>query len=195
MSRTGRVLPTVVTVGLLMGLHLNTIRAELRNIRSNGREVAPAVAERDRPDDLLLVTPQWIASSFYYYYPGDTPGVDYPTEPFRGPIYYDDLKQRLLDPNRFDRLKARLTRAHRDGQRIWLVTERGLEPGGDLPESADLGTLPGLTTYHKVGEARARQLRAHLDELYGPPRTDAVPVDNRTGPEILDVYLYERKNR
>ncbi len=184
-----------VLVAVLVALQF--VRLDLAAIRrpfkSNEAEAAAVIAERIKPNDRILVQPQWNASSFFYYYSIDAQRIDYPVVDFRGPIQYDDTARRLADDRAFQDLLARIDDAARAGARIWFVvdstSERGIMKVADYPsrldeklEFADLATI------------RVAQIRRRLGDIYGPPRlihrADRVPLHPQTD-EIQQVWLFD----
>jgi len=163
----------------------------LGEIKSNAREAAALVAARAQPTDLILIAPVWMESSFNYYYILDNPQSNYPPEEHRGAIRYQDVRDRLLDPETVARARAALVQAHREGRRIWLVMERDVLID-QVPDDDRLPADLAAHTFTHIGQVRAKQLRKQLRALYGPPTSVEVPGDGQRGSEILQVALYAR---
>jgi uncharacterized membrane protein len=174
---------------MLVSLYLVIVPTRLEEVKSNAREAAAAVAMQSHSSDIIVITPWWIASSFNYYYHLDNEQENYPHEGRSGAIYYDHLRERLLDPEPMSRLRARLVQARRDARRVWLVTDRAI-PSAIVPEGDRLPENLGLHSFGHVGDLRARQIRKQLGALFGPPSTIVVPKGDRKGLEILEVLLY-----
>jgi hypothetical protein len=183
-------MPRVVAV-LVSSIYLVFSVSDLRDIKSNAREVAATVASQAKPTDFILITPVWLASSFNYYFVPDNPQSNYPHEERRGPIDYDNLRDRLLDSGAMARVREHLAQASREQRRVWLVTGAEILPE-KVSESDRLPDSLPLQTYGHVGRIRAIQLRRLLDQLYGPPTKVAVPKEGRDGLEIMQVLLYAR---
>jgi hypothetical protein len=192
-------LPRLIAT-LTGGVYLTCSLSLLAEPKSNAREVAAMVAAQARPTDLILIAPAWYASSFNYYYAFDNPQIDYPHEERRGMIDFDDLRERLLDPDAMARVKAKLALAHRQGRRVWLVSEaetlsdpyhlRSMLPAVAL-ESDRVPEVLAVPTYGHVAYVRTAQLRRQLDNLYGSPHTIIDPLVGKGTIETLEVLLYD----
>jgi len=181
-------MPRGVIVGTLFVGYLASSIALFGHVKSNAREVAPMVAAQARPTDLVLVDPIAYISSFEYYFKNGPQRIALaPSGENAGATCYNDLEERLRDPEAIKCLREKLVRAHDEGRRIWLVTERKI-PSDDVPDGDRLPLLPG----RMIIPTRTNQIRKHLNRLYGAPNTHAVPVDNREGWEILHVFLYSK---
>jgi hypothetical protein len=140
-------------------------------LKSNDREAAAAVtAAGPGPDDFILVQPQWNAASFFYYYPFHSNRLDYPIEPFFGPVYYDrGIVDLLSDEARFDRFLARIEKARSDGKKIWLILDESKLPGIESPD--DTITANAIREgFPKLYSIRSKQIYQNLTRLYGEPR-------------------------
>jgi hypothetical protein len=187
-ARRGRRLgpaPALLVTGLVA---LWTADVGLRgDVKSNARELAEAVRAVARPDDLVVVVPAWNAGAFGRYLGRERPVVRMPDDEGDGPTRYDDVPARLHDVAVLARVKGRLEAARTGGQRVWLVMDRG-----DVLDVVRTEALPrGAVTRSALARIRANQLRHHLVDLYGPPRTTLAPLAGRRGLEMLDAMLFE----
>jgi hypothetical protein len=179
--------PRLVIMGILTGSYLVTSLTFFGHLKSNAREVAAAVAAQARPTDLILIEPCFFISSFNYYYNNTSRRIVFaPSGERAGAACFDDVEDRLQDPESMRRLRGEFARAREEGRRIWLVTDRDNLTVDDVPDS------DGLPPMHRAKSAciRYNQIRKALNSLYGPPDTQAVPVDGREGWEIFRVFLY-----
>lgn len=189
LSPKGNRLLSLSATAVLVALSLATGLAQAREIKSNARQVAEAVAARLQPTDLVVITPDWIASSFNYYFTPRNPQICFPHEGRLEATPFDDQRQRLRDPEAYRRVRARLEQARREGRRVWLIMDRDHVVDADhrlleqdvLPETM---IFPGF-----IGLIRSNQLRYHLTRLYGPPDTP-LPPNNRIGDEIFVAFLF-----
>jgi hypothetical protein len=190
---------TLVFASIYLAFSLNL----LGEWKSNAREAAAAVAAQAQPADVILITPAWYASSFNYYYIPNNLQCNYPHEERRGAIDIEDLRDRLVNPELMERVRASLVRAHREGRRVWLLTDRDTLSEGSkarclLPDAVLEGDripegLP-LRTFGDVAQLRAIQLQKQLDTLYGTPNVIAVPSRGREGLETFEVLLYAQEH-
>lgn len=188
----GKWAPAALTF-LLALAHLVINQRLQGQVKSNAREIAALVAARARPGDLIVIAPEWIASSFNYYFPGREKGapeqINYPYAGWKGAIHYDNRDLPLLDPGIRASIRARLEGAHRVGRRVWLVVERdGLT---DVVNDTDI--IPTALVRTRAGaldHLRSIQLYKQLNALYGPGNTTAFPPSRSAGAEILRVFLY-----
>ena len=184
--------PRAVFTGVLTVSYLSVSIALFGHVKSNAREVARAVAAAARPMDLILVEPCFLASSFIYYYAKDSERIAlFPAAEQAGAVFFNDVEDRLRDPEAMKRLRARLARAHWEGRRVWLVTDRDSLSVDDVPDSDE---LPPMQRSQSL-RIRYNQIRKQLNALYGAPNAHAIPVDNREDWEILSVFLYGKDDR
>lgn len=153
----------------------------LRSGLSPDRIAAAAVAAESRSVDLIVIQPQAYATSFFYYYPIDSKHLDYPTEDYRGPIYYDDLSRRLLDEKVFERFKSKLFEARRKNLRVWFVTESHVLD--DKATDDELKPDGKYRVYQELFHLRLNQIYRYLCKLYGPPRVVHDPGTSGTAPK------------
>ncbi|MGK2962752.1 MAG: glycosyltransferase family 39 protein, partial [Gemmatimonadaceae bacterium] len=108
----------------LITLGITNIAALLSTSRSNAREVAPVVTAHSWPNDLIIVAPEWYASSFNRYFPASLEQRDYPHAGRTVLLDLADLRTRTMDTMPFVHLRHAVAGARRDGRRVWLVTGR-----------------------------------------------------------------------
>jgi mannosyltransferase len=175
----------VAAVAGLVGLHLLSLWNDRGLIRSNAREAAAIVRADFRDGDRLVVTPQWLASSFHRYFGLDDAGRDdYPFRPFQGAITYHRLAERFADEGAFSAFVAGLLHDRPKHGRIWLITEPDL-PAVDGPSgSAD---VLGSGDYRAIGRYRSAQIRSALESACELVRSSR---DARPALETIEVLLY-----
>lgn len=167
LAAPGTRLPASIAMVALCLANAGGLYALLRTTRSNAREFAAQVAARTEPGDVVIVAPGYVAPSFNHYYALPVERIDYPRLGREMPTRYDDLRDRVADPEAFARVRRRLTDARREGRRVWLV-------GWEVPAVGSIGAeaaaaMERSASYQSVGMLRAYQLRAQLLHLYGPP--------------------------
>jgi 4-amino-4-deoxy-L-arabinose transferase-like glycosyltransferase len=185
-ARTGLGLLTVALAGAYLAISM----AMLALPKSNAREVAGAVMQRARPDDLVIISPEWLASGFNYYFVGQNRQIDYPHEGREGATPFDDLARRIGDPKAFLRVKGELALQRQHNGRIWLIADYGgLLPG--LPPGDEIPADVPATHWNGIGVVRTSQLARELQRLYGRPKAQVVTAHNSSGAENLTAILYE----
>jgi 4-amino-4-deoxy-L-arabinose transferase-like glycosyltransferase len=197
LSPPGRwALPSALVLMLVLA-DLRVVAIKTRGVRSNAREMAAAVAAQVRPSDLVVLAPEYLASSFNLYFRPDNPQIDYPHEERSEAVWTDHQPERSADPRTWERVKARLDQACREDRRVWLVVARD-HISDDVPEADTSLTGSVEKGEMKVVWLRANQLRRYLIGLYGPADLEAVPPDPRvfgggtlgSESECLDVLLF-----
>jgi hypothetical protein len=118
-SRFGAgVFTAVVAMSILGTRHL------MATERSNSREIASVLSSNVRPNDLLIIAPEWYAAAFNHYFTGSVEQIDYPYPGKSGMIDFSHVFERVSDPAPLARLRATIDDAGRAGRRVWLVTSR-----------------------------------------------------------------------
>jgi hypothetical protein len=133
--------------------------------RSNAPDVAAIVDAGVRPGDLIVVAPEFYASSLNYYLRASNPQIDYPHFGRTGLVPYVNQVDRSADPAALVRARSALRAQRAAAGRVWFVK-------GDWPTEADERDLPRLRangSWPDIGALRARQLREELVALYGAP--------------------------
>jgi len=137
---------------------------------SNLREVASYVSIHIGREDVILIAPDYLASSFNYYHDGSQEQVAFPSafgrvEEITWVGWADHWKNaaQSIDPT----LKY-LARELPEGARLWFV--------------APLGGYPNDPYFSQI-----RALKSRLDDIYGSPRlVDSFP----SAVESAEVYIY-----
>ena len=164
-------------------------QSQAGHIKSNAREIAAFVTRRGRPDDLVVITPQTLASSFNFYFTADNPQMDFPAMGRREIVEFDDRAEEMASQESFLRARARLDAARAAGRRVWLVMEASsVDDDLALPDARDEGTQ---REYRRLALKRSNQLRLRLIHLYGEPSLVTAPPPGREGLELLAAFLFE----
>lgn len=173
--------------GLLVATYVVTLVALSRTTRSNAKEVASAVAARTKPSDLVIIAPEWLASSFNRYYQPQVQQIDFPYFGREGAVDFDGIRERIADPAAFARLLPIIADAKQTGRRVWLMME-----SRDLHKITgyDIARAPTPDGLKDAGMIRANQIRGELTELYGPPDTSLVVPGPLTQFERFRAYLF-----
>ncbi len=179
--------------GLLVSTYLLSSLQLLGWQKANTSALARAVAARAEPSDIVVVTPCWFASSFDYYFKPKNLQIVYPYNFAAGPIYYDRLRDRLLDPEPMTRFRAEIDQAYQAGQRIWLVKSNEiLDIPGIAPERDTFPQENQNLTYLELGNSRANQITEMIESKFGKSADEICPHRDRPGNEILRASLYRR---
>lgn len=176
-----------VVVLVLVLTYLWSTNSILHTTRSNAREMAANISLRTQSTDLVIIAPEWLASSFNRYYRPSVEQIDYPHFGREGAVDFAGIRGRLIDPEAFRLIKARIGNARRAGRRVWLATDSAYVQ--DL--SAD-EVVTGLRSpkFGVVGIVRTNQIRAELESVYGPPATTFVGRGRPTQLERFTVFLF-----
>lgn len=181
---------------LLLAVYIAANADVLRYGRSNAREVARGVAVRARPDDLIVVVPDYLASSFNHYYPLPNPEICFP-EPYRvAAVPFNDVEARMRDPAAIQAMVTALLQCRASGRRVWYITNRELithevREGFTLPP-------PGPGSQSLVVINRVNQVRRAIVEVMGRPNPDVVTTDPKNlndHQECLCAYLFDRSGK
>jgi uncharacterized membrane protein len=157
--------------------------------RSSARELARDLAPKTMPSDLILIAPEFVASSFNRYYSLPTEQIDFPVMGRTGAMFFDRTAQRFGDPTALAEAERRLAATHAAGRRVWLIVDVG---GSTICTGAKCDSIAARSDrFLNVGYARASQLREHLGVLYGPPTSCDARSYASARDESLEVCLYE----
>jgi hypothetical protein len=179
LSPPGRpALPAALALLLVM-VDVRAVMKRAEHVRSNAREMAAAVAAQARPSDLVVIAPDWLASSFNFYFRLENPQIVYSYGRRMEAIMYDDPFERCADPQVWERVKARLLQSRLQGERVWLVMDRE-NISDDIPDEDNPSAPTVVKGYGQLAIRRANQVRRYLIDLYGPADITAVPPDTRT---------------
>ena len=192
----GRILTGILALVFLVA-NLESFKTYLLMSRSNAREIAQALAHEVQPTDLVIVSPQWLASSFNYYFMPNNSQIDYPLQQRAGAVPWDRLKVRLSDPipvqQTFERIKA----AHQKGERVWLVEEASnvswYQRYGMVVD-LNTGVPPFMlrASWYPLSLYRTGQLMKLLGNLYGMPKV-ALSSQGGARLENLEAFLFSTK--
>ena len=155
--------------------------------RAIAQERARAIARKSKPDDLLILIPEWYAPSFNHYFSAPMEQVDYPHEGRAGLIDFANVWARTIDSAATGDLDSRIAEARGDGRRVWLVSaEQYLRPVTRL----DVATAE---QHHQPGPLAAlhvQQVRKILREIYGQEDSSLVASNKRPLYDNLRAYLF-----
>lgn len=176
-----------VAVGTLVATYCATLFALMQTTHSNARELAAAVAARTEPTDLVIVAPEWLASSFNRYYAPAVEQIDFPHFGREGVVDFSNVRDRTLDPRALARVRQRVAEVRAAGRRVWLILDpsevRDLEP-------EDIARAEQSPSFGLVGMTRFNQIRAELVSRYGPPDTSLVVHSRTPKSERLGASLF-----
>ena len=158
--------------------------------RSNAREVASAVALQTRPTDLMVVTPEWLASSFNRYYLPAIEQIDYPHFGREEAVTFTDILDRFKDEGAASRVRTRVKQAREERRRVWLIVDRD----HFLTSSEDISRLFEPAQYGLVAIGRTDQLHAQLDTLYGSPEISINSASLPPRYENIHAFLYSPRD-
>src|SRR5579884_308826 len=176
----------VLAVGLVLLYQVGTVLRPDHFVKSNAREVALAVASQAQPSDLIVVAPEWLASSFNYYFASNNQQIDYPHEGKEGAISFADFAARLADPAALQRVEGELAQAHAAGRRVWFLVDHTY-----LKKRVPYGErLPAHISFDPAGQIRCNQLYTYLVALYGPPQNRSGPMPALHRREDFRAYLF-----
>jgi len=165
--------PRALSLLLLVGLTIvwvQTVSVTYVRRTSNLREIASYVSVHAQREDAIVVAPDYLASSFNYYFEGPQPQVAFPSTLGR----VEDITwvgwaeswqnaAQAIDPT-----LRYLERTLQGQGRIWLI--------------APLDAYPDDPYFSQV-----RELKSALDEVYGSPQViDSFPA----AVEYAAVYIY-----
>ncbi|MFN2604028.1 MAG: glycosyltransferase family 39 protein [Gemmatimonadaceae bacterium] len=157
-----------VTALLLLLTYALGVYELFQTSRSNAREIAPAVALQTLPTDLVIVTPEWLASSFNRYYLPSAEQIDYPHFGREEEVDFSGMLQRFTDDSAAARVRERIREAREQSRRVWLIADREDQI---VRSTADMRRFLESSDYGVVAFARTSQLHAELESLYGSPDT------------------------
>jgi len=181
-------LAAVATVALIAA-YVGQLPTQYLVPRSNARELARDLAPRTSPSDLILIAPEFVASSFNRYYSPATEQIDFPAMGRTGAMFFDRTVQRFGDPAALAEAERRLAAAHAAGRRVWLIVDIG---GSTICTGAKCDSIAASSDrFLNVGYARASQLREYLRGLYGPPPSCDARSYASGRDESLELCLFE----
>jgi 4-amino-4-deoxy-L-arabinose transferase-like glycosyltransferase len=178
------------TVAVFLATYVVSLAQLLPTSRSNARELAAAIGSRTQLSDLVVVSPDWLASSFNRYFEPGVEQIDYPEFQREGAINFADFLERFQNEAAMERVLLRFKTLREESRRVWLVNDfrkiRQRSP-------AQIRKLLSSKNYGLVSYARTAQLRLALDSLYGPPDTLRVTGGRVQRYEFFTALLYSPK--
>lgn len=181
-------LPALAAVSILLVTYAASNYGLSLETKSNSRDLARQVQAQARSDDLIVISPAWMASGFNYYFRLPNEQICFPEQTRQEATYFNDLAARLKDPEAYRTTLERIAGAHRAGRRVWMIMLREeitdqIPPGDALP--------PQFSHPGSVAVFRSNQIRHHLIRLYGLPVEGAIPEDRRIAAEVLHAFLFD----
>ena len=165
--------PRPLALALLLALcavWIQTVSVTYMRRTSNMREIAAYLWEQAGSEDIIVIAPDYLASSFNYYFPGSQKQVAFPSTFGR----VEDISW----IGWLDRWEAAAQSVEPTVQ--YLSME--LREGGKLWFIAPLGAYPDDPHFSQI-----RTLKDRLDEIYGSPQSiDSFPP----AVESADVLTY-----
>jgi len=185
----------LITRGAIVGFLLTyavSLYALFQTSRSSAREVASAVALQTRPTDLVILTPEWLASSFNRYYSPAVAQIDYPHLGREDGIAFTGMLERFTDEAAASRARARIRQTREESRRVWLITDRD---NHFAVSPAEMRNLLESSHYGLVAIGRTDQLRAQLDTLYGSPDSSINYASLPPRYESIHAFLYTPRDK
>ncbi len=171
----------------LLTTYVVTLFALFQTTRSNAREFAAVLSAHTQPSDVVIVVPEWLASSFNRYYKVPVEQIDFPYFGREGAVDFAGIIERIANPSAINRLKAVLVDGRKTRRRVWLVMEAREVQNVSARDIARLSTPEGIRYAPAI---RANQIRDELTELYGPPDTSLAIPGRITQFERFRAYLF-----
>jgi mannosyltransferase len=175
--------------GALLVLYGVSWYRDPEDLKSNARETAIAVATRAASGDLIIVTPETLASSFNYYFRAKNPQIDFPAMQREQVVRYDDRLTRLTSEAGLGQAIARIDSARAQGRRVWFVMEASDMTDKFVRPLAPADTARGYL--QPLLLKQSNQLRRHLISLYGEPTLRLMPAPRDQALELLGALLFE----
>ena len=139
--------------------------------------------------DLVIVTPETLASSFNFYFRPKNPQIDFPSMRREQVVRYDDRLNRLSSETGLVRAMARIDTARAQGRRVWFVME-----ASDMADRFVRPLVPADTArgyLQPLMLKQSNQLRQHLVALYGAPTLRLMPAPRDQALELIGALLFE----
>jgi 4-amino-4-deoxy-L-arabinose transferase-like glycosyltransferase len=179
-------MPALASIGALLITYVLCLSALLGTTRSNAREIASAVRHQTLPFDAVIVSPEWLASSFNRYYSPTVEQIDYPVMKRENTVDFTHVLERFRSDSALYSVFDFLDRSRRGGRRVWLIVDGRRKP---IEKPSTLQSLLTSDNYTLVAAGRSYQLRAKLDSLYGEPVDTRISADPPRY-ERLHAFLY-----
>jgi len=178
-------------IGGALASYVAGLYALNRSWRSNARELATAVAGRIADTDLVIIVPEWHASSFNRYFAPSNQQINFPHFRRTGAVDYLDIRSRTADVRALARLETEIREAWECGRRVWFVSSPLAGSPAVLEQASVNLTSP---SFMSVGVARASQIRALITERYGAPDTTLRDHHYQPTDEYLQASLFTAKS-
>jgi hypothetical protein len=177
-------------VGVLVTVFI-LLDAQMANTpKSNARELAREVGRLAGANDLVVISPNWIAPSFNRYYLPENVQIDFPTFGREARTSFNGVADRLVNPDTLKSATLVLQAAHASGHRVWIITGADqLMP--QLPPAAGLPPTVPRDKWDLLGAYRTNQLLAVLYQAYGPPTARYTAAENFDGMETLVALQFD----
>jgi len=178
--------PRMLSLALLLALSIVWVHTVSTSwtfaIRhSNLREIATYVSQHVGSDDVIVIAPDYLASTFNYYYPGQQKQAAFPAA----------IASRVLGEAALHRIEDITWLGWSDN---WKNADRFVEPtlqyvAEELPAGAHLWFIAPLGAYPADPYfSQIRVLKSRLDQAYGPPQVvTAFPP----AVETAEIYIYD----
>ena len=167
--------PRVLGALLLIALSVLWVRTVswTYNLRhSNFREIAAYTTERIQPQDVIVIAPDYVATTFNYYFQGEQKQAAFPAALERvEDITWLGWSQRWLNAADYIQPTTDYVNTHlKPGARLWYI--------------ATLGGYPDDPSFSQI-----RVLKTRFDALYGQPEmVNSFP----RAIETAEIYIYTR---
>ena len=178
---------TVLAVGIvLVGVYASVIVDLTRKPRSNARELAATVEQRQHAGDLVVVSPGWLGSSFNHYTRTPTSQVVYTGIP-QSPLFdFTNLARRLSDSTLFRAVYDQILNAADGNRRVWLISDSfSFKPVNDDDRLKASKGAPG-----SLGKVRTEEIRRLLYGRFGKPVWSAPMPEAAPTLELLTAELF-----
>lgn len=162
-----------------------------RSWRSNARELAAAVAREVDKADLVVIAPEWHASSFNRYFSPPNQQINFPNFYRTGAVDYLKIRSRTADARALERLDREIIEARKRQRRVWVVWS---PPADSLAVLEQVSLNLASPSFLEVGVARAAQIRAAVNARYGPPDTTLSDHYYAPSDEYLQASLFTAKS-
>ena len=177
----------LVLFGLTLGISYVSFLLAY-SIKSNTREMVAVIEKQARPDDLIVITPDFLGTSFNYYYKGTNPQIDFPEMHRVHETTFDEPNRRFNDPVALSATFARIDAARKAGKRVWLIVQ-DIPYYDALPDRDD--QMPYAFTHTGLLLlVRSSQILQHLRQQYGPSSTAFRQKDQQDCDELMVALLF-----
>ena len=161
---------SLLLLAALIVVWVRTVSVTYTRRTSNLREIASYVSAEIARDDVIVIAPDYLASSFNYYYDGPQEQIAFPSTFGRvEDITWVGWEERWKNAAQsIEPTIQYLASDLQEGERLWFL--------------APFGGYPGDPYFSQI-----RVLKERLDQIYGPPRSvGSFPP----AVEYAEVYVY-----